>query len=67
MFSMYSTNDLQHVLEGYFGEVPWNDMEAHRRAFRHDVHQAGQDAGSDYHGAADTRVLIGQTQERYLA
>jgi hypothetical protein len=51
MFSIYCTNDLQRVLEGYFGEVPWNDLEAYRRAFRHDVHQAGQDAGSDYHGA----------------
>ena len=67
MYSMYSTNDLQTVLEEYFGGEPWNDEQAYRKRLGDDLHQAGQDA--DAHPARrrrTQRVPVGQAQELYM-
>jgi dipeptidyl aminopeptidase/acylaminoacyl peptidase len=66
MFSMYSTNDLQRVLEGYFGEMPWNDLEAYRRASAMTFIKQAKTPALIMHGAADTRVPISQAQELYM-
>jgi dipeptidyl aminopeptidase/acylaminoacyl peptidase len=66
MFSMYSTNDLQRVLEGYFGEMPWNDLEAYRRASAMTFIKQARTPALIMHGAADTRVPISQAQELYM-
>ena len=66
MFSMYSTNDLQRVLEGYFGETPWNDLEAYRRASAMTFIKQAKTPTLIMHGAVDTRVPIGQAQELYM-
>jgi dipeptidyl aminopeptidase/acylaminoacyl peptidase len=66
MFSMYSTNDLQRVLEGYFGEMPWNDLEAYRRASAMTFIKQAKTPALIVHGAADTRVPISQAQELYM-
>jgi dipeptidyl aminopeptidase/acylaminoacyl peptidase len=66
MFSMYSTNDLQRVLEGYFGEMPWNDLEAYRRASAMTFIKQAKTPTLIMHGAADTRVPISQAQELYM-
>ena len=66
MFSMYSTNDLQRVLEGYFGDTPWNDLEPYRRASAMTFIKQAKTPALIMHGAADTRVPIGQAQELYM-
>src|SRR6202051_739281 len=66
MFSMYSTNDLQRVLEGYFGEMPWNDLEAYRRASAMTFIKQAMTPTLIMHGSADTRVPISQAQELYM-
>jgi len=66
MFSMYSTNDLQRVLEGYFGEQPWNDLEAYRKASAMTYIKQAKTPTLILHGAADTRVPVGQAQELYM-
>ena len=48
MFSMYSTNDLQRVLEGYFGDEPLERPGGIPEGVGDDVHQAGEDADSDF-------------------
>jgi dipeptidyl aminopeptidase/acylaminoacyl peptidase len=66
MFSMYSTNDLQRVLEGYFGDVPWNDLESYRRASAMSFIKQAKTPTLILHGGADNRVPIGQAQELYM-
>ncbi len=66
MFSMYSTNDLQRVLEGYFGDVPWNDLESYRRASAMSFIKQARTPTLILHGGADNRVPIGQAQELYM-
>jgi len=66
MFSMYSTNDLQRVLEGYFGDMPWNDLESYRRASAMTFIKQAKTPTMIMHGAADTRVPISQAQELYM-
>ncbi|MBZ5609469.1 MAG: S9 family peptidase [Acidobacteriia bacterium] len=66
MFSMYSTNDLQRVLEGYFGDAPWNDLESYRRASAMTFIKQAKTPTLIMHGAADTRVPVGQAQELYM-
>jgi dipeptidyl aminopeptidase/acylaminoacyl peptidase len=66
MFSMYSTNDLQRVIEGYFGDTPWNDLEPYRRASAMTFIKQAKTPTLIMHGAADTRVPIGQAQELYM-
>lgn len=66
MFSMYSTNDLQRVLEGYFGGQPWNDVEAYRRASAMTFIKQARTPTLILHGGADTRVPPSQAQELYM-
>ena len=64
--SMYSTNDLQSVLEGYFGGQPWNDLEAYTRASAMTFIKKAKTPTLILHGQNDQRVPIGQAQELYM-
>ena len=66
LYSMYSTNDLQTVLEDYFGGEPWNDESAYRRASAMVHIKQAKTPTIILHGQADTRVPIGQAQELYM-
>jgi len=66
MFSMYSTNDLQRILEGYFGDTPWNDVEAYRRASAMTFIRNAKTPTLILHGGADVRVPPSQAQELYI-
>jgi dipeptidyl aminopeptidase/acylaminoacyl peptidase len=66
MFSMYSTNDLQRILEGYFGAQPWDDLEVYRRASAMTFIKQAKTPTLIQHGGADTRVPTGQAQELYM-
>jgi dipeptidyl aminopeptidase/acylaminoacyl peptidase len=66
MYSMYSTNDLQTLLEEYFGGEPWNDEQSFRRASAMTYIKQAKTPTIILHGAADTRVPIGQAQELYM-
>ena len=56
MYSMYSTNDLQTVLEEYFGGEPWNDEEAYRKASAMTFIKQAKTPSLILHGAQDQRV-----------
>jgi dipeptidyl aminopeptidase/acylaminoacyl peptidase len=66
MYSMYSTNDLQTVLEEYFGGEPWNDEEAYRKASAMTFIKQAKTPSLIMHGAQDQRVPVGQAQELYM-
>lgn len=67
MFSMYSTNDLQRVLEGYFGAQPWDDLEAYWTKASAMAHiKKAKTPTLILHGGNDQRVPIGQAQELYM-
>jgi dipeptidyl aminopeptidase/acylaminoacyl peptidase len=66
MYSMYSTNDLQTLLEEYFGAEPWDDEAAYRRASAMVFIKRARTPTLILHGQMDTRVPIGQAQELYL-
>ena len=66
MYSMYSTNDLQLVLEDYFGAEPWDDEQAYRRASAMVHIKKARTPTIILHGQADTRVPVGQAQELYM-
>ena len=66
MYSMYSTNDLQGVLEGYFGGEPWDDVAAYSRASAMTFIKQARTPTLIMHGQADQRVPIGQAQELYM-
>lgn len=67
MFSMYSTNDLQRVLEGYFGAQPWDDLEAYWTKASAMAHiKNAKTPTLILHGGNDQRVPIGQAQELYM-
>jgi len=66
MFSMYSTNDLQRVLEGYFGAQPWDDLPAYARASAMTFIKQAKTPTLILHGGNDQRVPIGQAQELYM-
>lgn len=66
MYSMYSTNDLQRTLEGYFGAEPWDDFDVYwSRSAMKFIRQA-KTPTLIMHGAADERVPLGQAQELYM-
>lgn len=66
MFSMYSTNDLQRVLEGYFGDTPFNDTEAYKRASAMTFIKQAKTPTLIMQGGADQRVPPSQAQELYM-
>lgn len=66
MYSMYSTNDLQSLLEQYFGGEPWNDEQSFRRASAMMNIKKARTPTLILHGQQDTRVPIGQAQELYM-
>ncbi len=66
MFSMYSTNDLQRVLEGYFGAEPWNDLEIYNSRSAMNFIKQAKTPTLILHGAEDKRVPVGQAQELYM-
>jgi dipeptidyl aminopeptidase/acylaminoacyl peptidase len=66
MYSMYSTNDLQLVLEDFFGGEPWDDEQAYRRASAMVHIKQARTPTLILHGQADTRVPVGQAQELYM-
>ena len=66
MFSMYSTNDLQTLLEEYFGGEPWDDEQAFKRASAMTFIKQAKTPTLILHGQQDTRVPIGQAQELYM-
>jgi len=67
MFSMYSTNDLQRVLESYFGAEPWDDLEAYWTKTSAMAHiKKARTPTLILHGAQDQRVPIGQALELYM-
>src|SRR5207302_3929591 len=59
MYSMYSTNDLQRILEGYFGTEPWNDLDAYTRASAMSYIKKARTPTLIMHGSNDTRVPVG--------
>lgn len=66
MYSMYSTNDLQRVLEVYFGAQPWDDFDIYwKRSAMAYIKQA-KTPTLILHGAEDKRVPVGQAQELYM-
>ena len=67
MFSMYSTNDLQTVLEGYFGGQPWDNLEGYWTKTSAMAHiKKAKTPTLILHGGNDQRVPIGQAQELYM-
>ncbi|HEX4949500.1 MAG TPA: S9 family peptidase [Blastocatellia bacterium] len=67
MFSMYSTNDLQTVLEGYFGGQPWDDLEGYWTKTSAMAHiKKAKTPTLILHGGQDQRVPVGQAQELYM-
>lgn len=66
MFSMYSTNDLQRTLEGYFGAEPWNDVEVYQKASAMTHIKRARTPTLIQHGQSDLRVPLGQAQELYM-
>jgi dipeptidyl aminopeptidase/acylaminoacyl peptidase len=66
MYSMYSTNDLQTVLDNYFGAEPWDDEAAYRRASAMMFIKQAKTPTLILHGQQDQRVPIGQAQELYM-
>jgi len=66
MFSMYSTNDLQRILEAYFNGEPWDNLQAYQRASAMTYIKQAKTPTLILHGAADTRVPTSQAQELYM-
>jgi dipeptidyl aminopeptidase/acylaminoacyl peptidase len=65
MYSMYSTNDIPRVLDGYFGAEPWDDFDIYwKRSAMAFIKQA-KTPTLILHGAEDKRVPVGQAQELY--
>jgi dipeptidyl aminopeptidase/acylaminoacyl peptidase len=65
MFSMYSTNDLQSVLDSYFGAEPWDDRQEYEKASAMTYIKQAKTPTLILHGQQDQRVPIGQAQELY--
>jgi dipeptidyl aminopeptidase/acylaminoacyl peptidase len=66
MVSMYSTNDLQTTLEGYFGAPPWDVPGQYEQRSAMTFIKQAKTPTLILHGQADTRVPIGQAQELYM-
>jgi dipeptidyl aminopeptidase/acylaminoacyl peptidase len=66
MYSMYSTNDLQRVLDSYFGAAPWDDVAAYQRASAMTFIKNAKTPTLIQQGAADQRVPASQARELYM-
>ena len=66
MFSMYSTNDLQTLLESYYGGEPWDVKQQYEKASAMTYIKNAKTPTLILHGQADTRVPVGQAQELYM-
>lgn len=66
LYSMYGTNDLQRVLEDYFGGTPYDVEPQYRRASAMTFIKQARTPTLILHGQQDTRVPIGQAQELYM-
>ncbi|MBL8959430.1 MAG: S9 family peptidase [Gemmatimonadetes bacterium] len=66
MYSMYSTNDLQTLLEAYYGGEPWDVKAQYEKASAMTYIKNAKTPTLILHGQADTRVPIGQAQELYM-
>ena len=66
MFSMYSTNDLQRLLEGYFGDTPFDDEAEYRKASAMTFIKQAKTPTLIMHGEQDQRVPKSQAQELYM-
>lgn len=66
LYSMYGTNDLQRVLEDYFGGTPYDVETQYRRASAMTFIKQARTPTLILHGQQDTRVPIGQAQELYM-
>lgn len=66
MYSMYSTNDLQRILEAYFGGQPWDDAEFYWRKSAMAFIKKAKTPTLIMHGGSDTRVPPSQAQELYM-
>jgi dipeptidyl aminopeptidase/acylaminoacyl peptidase len=65
MYSMYATNDIPRVLDGYFGAEPWNDTTEYRKRSAMTYIKNARTPTLILHGQADLRVPVGQAQELY--
>jgi dipeptidyl aminopeptidase/acylaminoacyl peptidase len=65
MYSMYATNDIPRVLDGYFGAEPWNDTTEYRKRSAMTYIKSARTPTLILHGQADLRVPVGQAQELY--
>jgi dipeptidyl aminopeptidase/acylaminoacyl peptidase len=66
MYSMYSTNDLQTLLEAYYGGEPWDVKQQYEKASAMTYIKNARTPTLILHGQADTRVPVGQAQELYM-
>ncbi|MEK6286527.1 MAG: prolyl oligopeptidase family serine peptidase [Acidobacteriota bacterium] len=66
MYSMYSTNDLQRILEAYFGGQPWDDTEFYWKRSAMAFIKKAKTPTLILHGGSDTRVPPSQAQELYM-
>lgn len=66
MFSMYSTNDLQRILEGYFGGTPFDDPKAYEQASAMTFIKQAKTPALIMHGGSDNRVPPDQAKELYM-
>ena len=66
MYSMYSTNDLQRILDGYFGGQPWDNAEFYWSKSAMAFIRKAKTPTLILHGAADARVPPSQAQELYM-
>ena len=66
MFSMYSTDDLQRILDGYFGGEPWDQYDQYHRVSAMTFIKQAKTPTLIQHGGADLRVPNGQSWELYM-
>jgi dipeptidyl aminopeptidase/acylaminoacyl peptidase len=66
MFSMYSTNDLQRVLETFFGGTVWENPDEYDRRSGIRFIKSAKTPTIIFHGQEDRRVPLSQGQELYM-
>lgn len=66
MYSMYSTNDLQRVLETFFGGTAWENPEEYDKRSGIRFIKNAKTPTIIFHGQEDRRVPLSQGQELYM-